>query len=88
MPGIKKAMKQIAASKKPVLYTGGGIITSGASAELMKLAEQLSIPVVNTSWDWEVFRGTTNFSRYARYARNICGEYGNHQFGPYYCNRR
>jgi len=45
---IKKAMKQIAASKKPVLYTGGGIITSGASAELLKLAEQLSIPVVNT----------------------------------------
>jgi acetolactate synthase-1/2/3 large subunit len=45
---IKKAMKQIAASKKPVLYTGGGIITSGASPELLKLAEQLSIPVVNT----------------------------------------
>jgi acetolactate synthase I/II/III large subunit len=45
---IKKAMKQIAASKKPVLYTGGGIITSGASAELLKLAENLSIPVVNT----------------------------------------
>jgi acetolactate synthase-1/2/3 large subunit len=45
---IKKAMKQIAASKKPVLYTGGGIITSGAFAELLKLAEHLSIPVVNT----------------------------------------
>ncbi|MDI9558082.1 MAG: biosynthetic-type acetolactate synthase large subunit [Pseudomonadota bacterium] len=45
---IKKAIKQIAASKKPVLYTGGGIITSGASAELVKFAEQLSIPVVNT----------------------------------------
>jgi acetolactate synthase I/II/III large subunit len=45
---IKKAMKEIAASKKPVLYTGGGIITSGASAELLKLAEHLSIPVVNT----------------------------------------
>lgn len=45
---IKKAIKQIAASKKPVLYTGGGIITSGASTELMKLAENLSIPVVNT----------------------------------------
>jgi len=45
---IKKAMKQIAASKRPVLYTGGGIITSGASAELLKLAEHLSIPVVNT----------------------------------------
>jgi len=45
---IKKAVKQIAASKKPVLYTGGGIITSGAYAELLKLAEILSIPVVNT----------------------------------------
>ena len=45
---IKKAIKEIAASKKPVLYTGGGIITSGASAELLKLAEHLSIPVVNT----------------------------------------
>jgi acetolactate synthase-1/2/3 large subunit len=45
---IKKAVKQIAASKKPVLYTGGGIITSGASAELLKLAEHLSVPVVNT----------------------------------------
>lgn len=45
---IKKAMKLIAASKRPVLYTGGGIISSGASAELTKLAEKLSIPVTNT----------------------------------------
>jgi len=45
---IKKAMKLIASSKRPVLYTGGGIITSGASAELLKLAEHLSVPVVNT----------------------------------------
>jgi acetolactate synthase-1/2/3 large subunit len=45
---IKKAMKLIASSKKPVLYTGGGIISSGASVELRKLAEALSIPVTNT----------------------------------------
>ena len=45
---IKKAMKLIASSKSPVLYTGGGIISSGASAELTKLAEKLSIPVTNT----------------------------------------
>ncbi len=45
---IKKAVKLIAASKKPVLYTGGGIISSGASKELLKLAETLSVPVVNT----------------------------------------
>ncbi len=45
---IKKALKMIASCKKPVLYTGGGIISSGASAELLRFAETLSIPVVNT----------------------------------------
>jgi acetolactate synthase I/II/III large subunit len=45
---IKRAIKLIAASKKPVLYTGGGIISSGASAELVRFAEKLSIPVTNT----------------------------------------
>jgi acetolactate synthase-1/2/3 large subunit len=45
---IKKAIKLIASSKRPVLYTGGGIISSGASSELIKLAEKLSIPVTNT----------------------------------------
>lgn len=45
---IKKAIRLIASSKRPVLYTGGGIISSGASAELLKFAEKLSIPVTNT----------------------------------------
>jgi len=45
---IKKAVRLIADSKRPVLYTGGGIISSGASAELLKFAEILSIPVTNT----------------------------------------
>ena len=45
---IKKAMKLIASARRPVLYTGGGIISSGASEELTKFAELLSIPVVNT----------------------------------------
>ncbi|OPY69129.1 MAG: Acetolactate synthase isozyme 3 large subunit [Syntrophorhabdaceae bacterium PtaU1.Bin034] len=48
-PGqIKKAMKLIAASKRPVLYTGGGIISSNASKELKAFAEKLSIPVTST----------------------------------------
>ncbi len=45
---IKRALKTIASSKRPVLYTGGGIISSGASAELLKFAEMLSLPVTNT----------------------------------------
>jgi len=48
-PGqIKRAMKLIASSKKPVLYTGGGIISSNAAKDLLGLAERLSIPVVST----------------------------------------
>ena len=45
---IKKAMRLIANSKRPVLYTGGGIISSGAAGELLQFAEKLSIPVTNT----------------------------------------
>jgi acetolactate synthase I/II/III large subunit len=48
-PGqIKRAMKLVAGSKKPVLYTGGGIVTSEASGELLKFAEALQIPVAST----------------------------------------
>jgi acetolactate synthase-1/2/3 large subunit len=45
---IKKAMRLITSSKRPVLYTGGGIISSGAAGELLRFAEKLSIPVTNT----------------------------------------
>jgi acetolactate synthase-1/2/3 large subunit len=35
-------------AERPVLYVGGGIITSGAAAELKKFAEALQIPVTTT----------------------------------------
>lgn len=35
-------------SERPVLYTGGGIITSGAAAELEKFAKATGIPVTTT----------------------------------------
>ncbi len=48
-PGqIKRAAKLIMESKKPILYIGGGIITSGASVELMELAEKIGSPVTWT----------------------------------------
>ena len=48
-PGqIQRAVKLIVKSKKPVLYTGGGIISSNASKELTLLAERLGIPVTMT----------------------------------------
>ncbi len=45
---IEKAAKMILASRKPVLYVGGGITLSGADDALLKLAEQTQIPVTTT----------------------------------------
>jgi acetolactate synthase-1/2/3 large subunit len=42
---IKQAAELIAKSRKPVLYIGGGVIFSGASAEVQELAEMCQIPV-------------------------------------------
>ncbi|WP_199439179.1 acetolactate synthase large subunit [Umezawaea beigongshangensis] len=45
---VREAAKLVAASRKPVLYVGGGVIKAGASAELLRLAEETGIPVVTT----------------------------------------
>jgi acetolactate synthase I/II/III large subunit len=45
---IKKAVEVISAAKRPVLYVGGGVIQSNATAELRKLAETLQCPVTTT----------------------------------------
>jgi len=76
-PGqIKKAMKLIASSRKPVLYTGGGIISSNAAKDLLGLAERLSIPVTSTllglggfPGDHELFLGMLGM--HGTYAANM-----------------
>jgi acetolactate synthase-1/2/3 large subunit len=45
---IRRAAEMLAAAKRPILYAGGGVILSGASAELQRLGELTSIPVTNT----------------------------------------
>src|SRR6267378_4255181 len=48
-PGqIKRAAKAMLRAKKPVLYVGGGVISSNAHAELRELAELTQIPVTTT----------------------------------------
>lgn len=48
-PGqVKKAMDLILAAKKPILYTGGGIVSADAERELLVFAEKTGIPVTNT----------------------------------------
>lgn len=48
-PGqIKKAAKLISASKRPVIYAGGGVIISGAANKLKDLAIKTKTPVTTT----------------------------------------
>ena len=45
---IRAAAKLISASKRPVLYVGGGVAAAKAHEELAQLAEMTNIPVVTT----------------------------------------
>lgn len=48
-PGqIKKAAHLIASAKRPIIYGGGGIIHSGASAELLELVNLINCPITLT----------------------------------------
>ncbi len=57
---IERAADLIINSKRPVLLVGGGAILSEASAELIKLAEYIGIPVVTTVQEREPFRRIMN----------------------------
>jgi acetolactate synthase-1/2/3 large subunit len=45
---IREAARLILEAQRPVLYVGGGVIRSGASAELREFVELTQIPVVTT----------------------------------------
>ncbi|PWT92564.1 MAG: acetohydroxyacid synthase large subunit [Proteobacteria bacterium] len=45
---VKRIVDALAAARNPVLYAGGGVLSSGATAELAALAEALEIPVAHT----------------------------------------
>jgi len=45
---VARALDMILQAKKPVLYTGGGIVLSDSSEELYKFATTLQIPVTST----------------------------------------
>ncbi|MBF7083431.1 biosynthetic-type acetolactate synthase large subunit [Desulfallas sp. Bu1-1] len=54
---IAEAARLIAASERPVIYAGGGIINSRASQELLALAETINAPVTNTFMGLSSFPG-------------------------------
>lgn len=57
-PGqIKKAVKAIVSSKKPIIYAGGGVITAGGHNELREFAEKINAPVTLTLMGLGAFPG-------------------------------
>lgn len=72
---LEKAVKMILASRKPVLYVGGGATLSDTPKELMCLAEALQAPVTTT------LMGMASFPR--RHPLSL-GMLGMH--GTYYAN--
>ncbi len=55
---IKVAARAIHESPRPVLYVGGGVISSGATQEVFDLATSLNIPVTTTLMAMGAFPGT------------------------------
>ena len=45
---IKKAVQLLLEAKRPMVYTGGGVVLSNASAQLTTLVRQLGFPCTNT----------------------------------------
>jgi acetolactate synthase-1/2/3 large subunit len=78
---IITAAEMINQAQRPVIYAGGGVIASGAAAELKEMAEKMKIPVTTTLMGMGAFPGMNYLSlgmlgmhgtRYANYAIGEC----------------
>ncbi len=68
---IQQAKIMIEQSQKPLIYMGGGIISSGAEKELAKFAELIQAPVANS------LMGTGAFDQSSYLSTGMIGMHGN-----------
>ncbi len=54
---IRKAARALIAARRPVLYSGGGVVLGDAAEELTRLARVLNLPVTNTLMGLGAFPG-------------------------------
>lgn len=54
---VQKVVSALKTSRKPIIYCGGGVISSNASAELRELATRMGIPVAMTLQGLGAFPG-------------------------------
>ncbi len=55
---IKKAVQMILAAKRPMIYSGGGVILANASKELNQLIDKLGYPCTNTLMGLGAYKAT------------------------------
>lgn len=55
---IKRAVNKLLNAKRPIIYSGGGIVIDNASEELKELARKLNYPVTNTLMGLGAFPGS------------------------------
>ncbi|NLX73440.1 MAG: biosynthetic-type acetolactate synthase large subunit [Bacteroidales bacterium] len=67
---IKRAVKAISDSKRPVIVAGGGVILSNAQAELLNLVKKTGIPVVHT------LMGKGSIPSFNKYNFGMIGNHG------------
>ena len=68
---ISRALKMLSEAHRPVIISGGGVLTSGAHEELLKVANMLQIPVVHT------LMGTGTFPSNSPLDLGMLGMHGN-----------
>ncbi|MDR1963512.1 MAG: biosynthetic-type acetolactate synthase large subunit [Planctomycetaceae bacterium] len=52
---LDRVIEVMRKAKRPVIYAGGGVVSSGAAAELLRLAEVTQIPVTTTMMGLSIF---------------------------------
>jgi acetolactate synthase-1/2/3 large subunit len=67
---MDKVVRMINSSQRPVIYAGGGVISSGTTGELQKFAEKGDIPVVSS------LMGMGGFPRDHRLSLGLVGMHG------------
>ena len=55
---IKKAVQMILAARRPMIYSGGGVILANASKELTQLVDKLGYPCTNTLMGLGAYKAT------------------------------
>ena len=88
-PGqIKRAIKLMLKARKPMIYTGGGVVLSNADAELIEFTRLLGFPITNTLMGpWRVSGDGPAVYRHAGNARHLRSQYGHAPVRRIDCHR-